>query len=103
MTTLHRLLPASLVLFAALAHWSLAQTADHVRINKMTVVSDSLPDTDRQRIVSTFEKNEFVRDEVRTRVERATQGMGYITAVAEQPQFSQLPDGGSSVTITVHQ
>ena len=87
----------------AIAHASFAQSADRVRIGKMIVVSDNLPAADQQRIVYSFDKSEFARDEIHTRVERLIQGMGYITAVAEQPQVSQLQDGTTSVTITVHQ
>lgn len=103
MTRSIRLLLAIMIVCAAIGHASFAQSADPIRISKMTVVSDNLPAADRQRIVSSFEKSEFARDEIHTRVERLTQGMGYITAVPEQPQVSRLQDGTASVTITVHE
>jgi outer membrane protein assembly factor BamA len=98
-----RFLLALLTLCTTATPALLAQSADRVRISKMTVVSDRLPDADRQRLTAYFEKNEVARDEIHNRVERFTQGMGYITAVAEQPQFSVQADKSVSVTITIHE
>jgi outer membrane protein assembly factor BamA len=98
-----RLLLAWLIISSAITGVSRAQTPDVVRINKMIVVSDGLPEADRQRLISNFEKNEFRRDEIQGRVERLTQGMGYITAVAEQPQVSPPGEKSATVTVTVHE
>jgi len=98
-----RFLLASLTLCAATAHSSVAESTDKIHIGKMVVLSDNLPEADQDRLVSRFESSEYFPYEIRPRIERITQGMGYLKAVAEEPEISFLKDGTASVTVRVHE
>jgi hypothetical protein len=72
----------------------------------LDVISDSLPEVDRRRLISRFEHGKYPRDEIKTRVQRAVQAMGYLKAVAEEPEVSfpqRGEQGVASVTIRVHE
>jgi len=98
-----RFLLASLILCAATARASVTESTDKIHIGKMVVVSDNLSEADQDRLVSRFESSEYFLYEIRPRIERITQGMGYLKAVAEEPEISFLKDGTASETVRVHE
>jgi hypothetical protein len=100
------LLLTSLFVCTVTPHASPVEEAGEIRINKLDIISDNLPEEDRQRLVSHFEYGEYPRDEIKTRVQGAVQGMGYVLAVAEEPKMSfpkRGEQGVASVAIRVHE
>lgn len=61
-----------------------------VRINKLVIESNSLPDADRERIVRSFQQKRYPEDvdEFRERIRQALRDLGYFKAVVDEPKFS---------------
>jgi outer membrane protein assembly factor BamA len=88
------------------AHASQAEPEDEISIGKLDIVSDNLPEETVRALVSRFEQGKCRRDEIKTRVQRDVQTMGYFKAVAEEPEVSfpqRGEQGVASVTIRVHE
>jgi outer membrane protein assembly factor BamA len=100
------LLLTSLFVCTVTPHASPVEPTGEIRISKLDVISDNLPEEDRQRLVSHFEHGEYPRDQIKTRVQGTVQRMGYILAVAEEPKMSfptRGEQGVASVAIRVHE
>jgi hypothetical protein len=81
---------------AALGQGQPAQSAKCVRISKLVLVSNDLPDADRQRITRRFERKTYRQPEIGERIVGALRDLGYFKAVAEEPKIF-----GEDVTVTV--
>jgi hypothetical protein len=75
-----------------------------VRINKLVIVSTSLPDADRDRIVRLFEQKRFPQDddEIRERIRQAVRDLGYFKTVVDAPTFAFPTRGIANVTVKVN-
>ena len=69
---------------AALGQVQPAQSADCVRISKLVLVSNDLPDADLQRITRRFEKKTYRQPEIGERIAGALRDLGYFKVVAEE-------------------
>ncbi len=81
-----------------------AESMDCIRINKLVLVSNSLPDAERRRIIGLFEKKTYPQGEIGERIQQAIRDMGYFKAIVHEPKFSfSTPEDRrrASVIVTV--
>lgn len=88
MNMLVKFLVASCLATTALGQWSPAEPENNIRINKLVIVSNSLPDADRQQIIRNFEHKAYFQDETGERIRQALQDMGYFKAMVDEPKVS---------------
>ncbi len=101
-----RLFLTSLLFCTINARICAVEPEGEIRISKLSIISDNLSETERQRLVSQFDNGEYPRDQLRKRIQVALMDLGYFKAVAEEPQFSFVRDGEqrvATVSITVHE
>jgi hypothetical protein len=91
-----------------LANAGLGQTCPNelercVRINKLVIESNSLPDADRERIVRSFQQKRYAEDgdEFRERIRQALRDLGYFKAAADEPTFAFPTKGRGIANVTV--
>lgn len=81
-------LVASFLANAALGQVRYAESVDCIRINKLVLVSNGLPDVDGKRIIRLFERKTYPQAEISARIEGALRDLGYFKAVVDGPRFS---------------
>jgi outer membrane translocation and assembly module TamA len=97
------------ILFSFIASAALGQhpcTADTpqetVRIHKLIVESNTLPQVDRERLTHLLEQKSYPRPEIADRVEMALRDHGYFKAVIRDSDVSFAPQAGNkAVDVTV--
>ena len=107
MRILVRLLVASLLASAGLGQPCFAESANNIRIGKLVIESNSLPDADRERIIHLFQQKTYLQPEIGERIECALRNLGYFKAVVDEPKFSFPTQGErrriAHVTVKVEQ
>jgi Surface antigen variable number repeat len=105
MHILVRFLVASFLANNALGQVPRAESADCIRINKLVLVSNGLPDADGKRIIRLFERKTYPQAEISERIQGAFRDLGYFKAVVDEPKFSLLTQTeerrGENVTVKV--
>ena len=98
-----RVLVVSLVANAGLGQPCPNELARCVRINKLVIESNSLPDVDRERIVRLFQQKRYPEDEdeFRERIRQALRDVGYFKVVADEPTFAFPTKGRGIANVTV--
>ena len=61
---------------------------DCVRIGRLAIESEGLPDPDRQRIIRLFKQKTYFEEEIGERIRGALRDLGYFKAVVDEPKFS---------------
>ena len=104
MNMLVKFLVASCLATTALGQSSPVESANNIHINKLVIVSNSLPDADRQQIIRNFEHKTYFQDETCERIRQALQDMGYFKAMVDEPKVSfpahAEKKGLATVTVT---
>ncbi len=107
MRILVRLLVASLLVSAGLEQPCFAESANNIRIGKLVIESNSLPDADRARIIHLFQQKTYCQLEIGERISSALRNLGYFKAVVDEPKFSFPTQGErrriAHVTVKVEQ
>lgn len=96
-------LVVSLLANAGLGQPRLEEPEHCVRINKLVIESNSLPDAERVRIIRLFQQKTYPEGEIGERIRQAFRDVGYFKVVADEPTFA-FPTkgrGGANVTIKV--
>jgi hypothetical protein len=88
MHLLARFLAVSLLATTALGQSRPAESENNIHINKLVIVSNSLPDTDRQQIVRNFQQKTYPEGEISERIRQALQDIGYFKAMVDEPKIS---------------
>jgi Surface antigen variable number repeat len=101
MHILVRLLVVSFLANAGPGQPTLERAENDVRIIKLVIESNSLPDADRERIIRLFQHKTYAEDEIGERIRQALRNVGYFRAVVDEPQFSFPREGGGSANVTV--
>jgi hypothetical protein len=78
-----------------------AESANDIRITKLVIESDSLPDADRERIIRLFQQKTYPQGEIGERIRQALRNVGYFKAVVDEPRFSFLKEGRGIANVTV--
>jgi outer membrane translocation and assembly module TamA len=73
---------------AALGQPRFAESADNIRVSKLVIESNSLPDADRERIIRLFQQKTYCQAEIGERIRGALRNLGYFKAVVDEPRFS---------------
>src|SRR5260370_30250694 len=104
MRILIRLLVVSFLANAGLGQPRLERAENDVRINKLVIESNSLPDADRERIVRSFQQKRYDEDvdEFRERIRQAVRDLGYFKTVVDEPTFTFPTRGGANVIVKVN-
>ena len=102
-----RYLALSLLVNTGLAQLCFAQEANNIRIGKLVIESNSLPDADRDRIIRLFQHKTYLQPEIGIRIGIALRNLGYFQAVVDEPTIS-FPSQGekkgmAQVTVKVKQ
>jgi hypothetical protein len=101
MHVLVRVLVVSMLANAGLGQPCPNELARCVRINKLVIESNGLPDADRERIVRSFQQrypeNE---DEFRERIRQALRDLGYFKAAVDEPTFAFPTKGRAIANVT---
>jgi Surface antigen variable number repeat len=103
MRTLIRLLVVSFLANTGLAQLQLRyEEADHrVRINKLVIESNGLPDAERERIIRLFQQKTYPEGEIGERIRQALRDVGYFKVVADEPTFAFPTKGRGTANVTV--
>jgi hypothetical protein len=101
MHILVRLLVVSLLATAGLGQPRLEKPEHSVRISKLVIESNSLPDADRERIIRLFQQKTYPEGEIGERIRQALQDVGYFKVVVDEPKFSFLTEGRGIANVTV--
>src|ERR1700734_1441025 len=105
MHKLVRFLVLSFLANAALGQVHPPESANNIHINKLVIVSSSLPEADRQQIIRNFQQKTYPELEIGERIRQALQDLGYFKAGIVEPKFSFPPQAEKSrlanVTVTV--
>jgi hypothetical protein len=103
MHLLVRVLMVSLVANAGLGQPCPNELERCVRINKLVIKSNSLPDADRERIIRSFQQKRYPEDvdEFRERIRQALRNVGYFKAVVDEPRFSFPTESRGIANVTV--
>src|SRR5260370_5219565 len=76
-----RLLVASLLASAGLGRACFAESEDNnIRIGKLVIESNSLPDADRERIIHLFQRKTYFQSEIGERIRVALRDLGDFNA-----------------------
>ena len=102
-----RYLAVSLLASTGLAQLCFAQEADNIRIGKLVIESNSLPEADRERIVRLFQHKTYLQVEIGVRIGVALRNLGYDRTVVDEPTISfpsqGVRKGTARVTVKVQQ
>ena len=102
-----RYLAVCLLASAGLGQLCFAQEANNIRIGKLVIESNSLPDADRERIVHLFQQKTYPPGEIGVRLGVALRNLGYLRAAVDEPTVffpSQgMRKGMAQVTVEVKQ
>ena len=104
MNILVKLFLASILTATALGQSSPAESESNIHINKLVIVSNSLPDADRHQIIRNFQQKTYPEGEISERIRQALQDMGYFKAMVDEPKVSfpahAEKRGPATVTVT---
>jgi outer membrane translocation and assembly module TamA len=102
-----RYLAVSLLVSAGLGQLCFAQFANNIRIGKLVIESNSLPDADRERLIRLFQQKTYPQPEIGLRIGVALRNLGYLRAAVDEPRVSfpsqGVRKGMAQVTIKVKQ
>lgn len=101
MHILVRLLVVSFLTGAGLGQPRLEEPEHRVRISKLVIESNSLPDADRERIVRLFQQKTYQEGEIGERIRQALRNEGYLKPVVDAPRFSFPTKEGGIAHVTV--
>jgi len=88
MRILVRFLLVSFMASIGLGQPRFAESVNRVRIGRLVIESNSLPDADRERIVRLFQQKTYFQEEIGERIRGALRDLGYFKAVVDEPKFS---------------
>lgn len=88
MQILVRFLVVSFLACAGFGQPCFAESANDIRISKLVIESNSLPDVDRERIIRLFQQKTCLQGEIDSRIRSALRDLGYFRAVVDEPKFS---------------
>jgi outer membrane translocation and assembly module TamA len=88
MHILVRFLVVSFLANAGLGQPCFAESMDNIRIGKLVIESNSLPDADRERIIRLFQQKTYLQPEIGERIRQALRNVGYFRAVVDEPRVS---------------
>jgi outer membrane protein assembly factor BamA len=93
----------SLIASAALGQQPASTPSNNIQINKLVLVSNTLPDADRNRIINLFQQKTYPQDDIDISIRIALQDLGYFKASVAEPTLSVIAqDKGTQVAdITV--
>jgi outer membrane translocation and assembly module TamA len=102
-----RYLVVTLLASAGLGQLCFAQEANNIRINKLVIESNNLPEADRDRIIRLFQQKTYLQPEIGVRIGVAFRNLGYLRIVVDEPRVS-FPSQGvrrgvAQVTVKVKQ
>jgi hypothetical protein len=102
MRILVRVLVVSMLANAGLGQPCSNELARCVRINKLVIESNGLPDADRERIVRSFQQKRYPADvdEFRERIRQALRDLGYFKAAVDEPTFAFPTEGKAIANVT---
>jgi hypothetical protein len=103
MRILVRFLVVSFLASAGLGQPCFAEPDDYIRISKLVIESNNLPDADRERIIRLFQQKTYFQGEIGERIRGALRDVGYFKAVVDEPRFSfaKQGDGRGTASVTV--
>jgi hypothetical protein len=101
MQILVRLLVVSFLTNAGLGQPRLEEPERSVRIGKLVIESNSLPDADREQIIHLFEQKTYPEGEIGDRIRYALRDLGYFKVVVDEPTFSVPTRGKGIANVTV--
>src|SRR5580704_12551405 len=103
MRILVSLLVVSFLASAGLGQPRFAEPTDRIRINHLAIESDSLPDADREQIISVLQQKTYFQWEIVERIRYALRNLGYFKAVVDEPKFSfpSQSESGRTANVTV--
>jgi outer membrane translocation and assembly module TamA len=84
------------LMFSLLASAGLSQqpaltpSANNIRINKLVVESNTLPEAERERITGLFQQKTYLQPEIGVRIQTALRNVGYFKAVVDEPSVSVI-------------
>jgi len=88
---MHHLVRFLVVFFlatAGLGQPCFSEATNDIRIIKLVIESNSLPETDRERIIHLFEQKTYPQGEIGDRIRYALRDLGYFKTVVDEPKFS---------------
>jgi len=101
MHMLVRVLVVSLVANAGLGQPCPNELERCVRINKLVIESNSLPDADRERITRLLQQKRDPESYIGERIRQALRDVGYFKAVVDEPKFTYPTKGREIANVTV--
>jgi outer membrane translocation and assembly module TamA len=103
MHLLVRFLVACFLVNAGLGQQGFAEQADRVRISKLVIESNSLPDADRERVIRLVQHKTYFQEEIGERIRGALRDTGYFKALVDEPKFSfpAQEEGRKTARVTV--
>jgi Surface antigen variable number repeat len=101
MHILVRLFVISLLANAGPGQPRFAEATNNIRISKLAIESNSLPDVDRERIIRLFQQKAYPQGEIGERIRYALRDVGYFKAVVDEPQFSFPTEGRGIADVNV--
>jgi outer membrane translocation and assembly module TamA len=90
------------LLFSLLANAGLGQqpvstpSANNIRINKLVIESNTLPDADREQIIDSFQQKTYFQPEIGARIEIALRNLGYFKTVVHEPSVSVIAENNGT-------
>jgi hypothetical protein len=88
MQILARFLVVSFLACAGFGQPCFAESANDIRIGKLVIESNSLPDVDRARVIRLFQQKDCLQGEIDSRIRSVLRDRGYFKAVVDEPKFS---------------
>jgi outer membrane translocation and assembly module TamA len=101
MQILVRLLVVSFLANTGLGQPSPERAENNVRIGKLVIESNSLPDADRVRLIRLFQQKTYPEGEIGERIRQALRDVGYFKVVVDEPKFSFRTEGRRIASVTV--
>jgi hypothetical protein len=103
MHILVRFLVVSFLANAGFGQPRFEEAENNVRISKLVIESNGLPDADRERIIRLFQQKTYFQGEIGERIRGALRDVGYFKAVVDEPRFSfaKQGDGRGTASVTV--
>lgn len=101
MHILIRFLVVSCLANAGLGQTRFADSMENIRIGKLVIQSNSLPDADRDRIIRLFLQKTYRQPEIGERIRQALRNVGYFKAVVDEPKFSFPTEGRRIANVIV--
>lgn len=101
MRILVRLLLFSFIATVGIGQEPSPESVKRVLIGKLVIDSNTLPPTERERIVRMFEHEAFLQGEIGERIRQALRNRGYFKALADEAEISSARDGGVGADVRV--